>query len=248
MVNPPLAAKKIKLETSHQVIQEGPLPDRETAILMQLAGLNHPHLIKIITAFHHGDDYYMLFPKAKHSLKDWFDTGDFLGNLDFVSWMLPQVEGVAQGLDIVHTNVSSGPSSNLNVAPAVNAGQKGLRGHHGDIAPSNLLIMIDLIGMTAMERKFGRMQLSDFGVGKLMDELPTLSVYSTHNRGQWNYTPPECHGLQAGQISGSTRWKDIWSFGCVLLEIFAWILEGKSAPSTFSNKRYLLFPLRKGNI
>ncbi|QDS74804.1 hypothetical protein FKW77_002230 [Venturia effusa] len=238
VINPPLAAKKIKLESNHQVIQEGPVTDRETDILMQLAGLNHPHLINLITAFHHGDDYYMLFPKAKRSLKEWFDTGEFLGNLDFVWWMLRQVEGIARGLDLVHTDVSNGSSSNLDIATAIGAGKKGLRGHHGDIAPSNLLIMFDLSGMDKIERMYGRMQLTDFGVAKLMNELPTLSVYSTHSRGQWNYTPPECHGLQPGQTSGSTRWKDIWSFGCVLLEIFAWILEGKNAPTTFSNKRF----------
>lgn len=249
MVNPPLAAKKIPLESSHQVIQEGPVPDRETDVSILLAELNHPHLIKLITAFHHGDYYYMLFPKARCSLKDWFDIGDFLGDLKFVLWMLRQFEGVANGLHLVHTNVSKASSSQLNVAAAVDAGQKGLRGHHGDIAPSNLLIMTDLIGIHAieLERDFGRMQLSDFGVAKLMNELPTLSVYSTHSRGQWNYTPPECHGLQPGQISGSSRWKDIWSFGCVLLETFAWMLEGKGAPTTFSTNRYFLLPVLNGN-
>ncbi|KAE9983587.1 hypothetical protein EG328_009755 [Venturia inaequalis] len=224
--NPPLAAKIIEEIPDNLRI----LDNRETTILATLADFKHPHLIQLITAFYHGNKYYMIFPKARTSLRDMFKNEEYTGNTSYLLWLLRQLTGLAGGIDKFHTG-------------AINSGYLGVptereqKGFHGDIAAANILNMDTLCDLSDEELSYGRMQICDFGIGKMVDKQSiAISVVSNTNRGQSSYAPPEATIIKEG-VPTQSRWRDIWSFGCVVFEICLWLLEGKAKLAEFSSEK-----------
>jgi serine/threonine protein kinase len=199
--------------------------DKETEILTNLA---HPNLIQLLTAFYHGKDYYMVFPKARGSLREIFQKEQYTGNVNYLAWLLRQLPGLAGGLNRIHTGM------NNILLPVPAEGDKV--GLHGDIAAANILVMDALSDLREDEYEFGRLQISDFGIGKLMDKRLAISVVSDTNRGQAAYAPPETE-IRLDGSAVQSRWRDIWCFGCVMFEICMWLLEGKESMATFSSQR-----------
>ena len=99
-----------------------------------------------------------------------------------------------------------------------------LTGYHHDLAPRNILVD----GTSFL--------LADFGLSNFKDPAERSSTSFKNNRGF--YIAPECQDLegklQPGRINQAS---DIWSFGCILLEIFVYIKRGKSGVVGFEEAR-----------
>lgn len=85
---------------------------------------------------------------------------------------------------------------------------------HGDLKPGNILV-----------NKEGVCKLADFGSARFLRKQDHDSIVSTI--GTLNYSAPE---VLAG--NESTRFSDIWSFGCVIIEV----LTGKPPWHSISNQ------------
>jgi serine/threonine protein kinase len=235
VLNPPLAAKKLEDPASETQVILDNKENRETRILTNLADFKHPHLIQLITAFYHGREYYMIFPKARSSLRDVFKKEQHVGDTEYLLWLLRQLYGLAGGLNKIHT----GASNDMFLGVPTANGQKGL---HGDIAAANLLIMDTLPDLKENESSFGRTQICDFGIGKMVDNKNiALSVVSVTNRGQPSYAPPEST-CGKSDVPPQSRWRDIWCLGCVFFEICIWLLEGGIKLTEFSSERLVPLP------
>lgn len=83
---------------------------------------------------------------------------------------------------------------------------------------------------TDLEAEYGRLQISDFGLGKFR-EVSTGSV-SINIKGTPTYAAPESTTQRT-----QSRPYDIWSFGCIVIETLTWLLEGRYGLKEFLEDR-----------
>jgi len=166
-------------------------------ILSSLRCLRHPNIIKLITAYTKGQTYNFLLPVANGDLKDLllskYHHPDFQAEDD----ILDSLWGLSAAIEAVHEYF----------AEEFQVRQVGC---HYDIKPSNILC------------QSGRFVLSDFGLSRLRQESD--GSRSLFKQGEGCYIAPECEpsdqDFKPGQIG---RASDIWSLGCVLSEILAYL-------------------------
>lgn len=135
-------------------------------------------------------------------------------------WLAQQLAGIAGALKVVHN-----PQGMLNV-PNPNTTRTG---YMHDIKPENILVFI-------YRGKVCILRLSDFSCAKVVEIVATISgkrdSYKTGSKpGTPTYRAPEI--LE----NASSRPYDMWSLGCVYLELLVWYLEGYKALEMFRESR-----------
>lgn len=195
--------------------------DREFDALVHISGKQNPHLMQLLTAFQHGEDFYLVFPLADCNLKDCFERESHVGDTQYFKWVLGQLVGLAKGILAIHEGTTT---SEL----AVPGGPK--IGYHHDLKPENILLSRwpreGEARFSEAERSFGRLQISDFGMGKFRD--PATGSKSLNIKGTPTYAAPESQSEKQ-----QSRPYDIWSFGCIILEILIWLIEGPQGRQDF---------------
>lgn len=135
-------------------------------------------------------------------------------------WLVQQLAGLVGALKVVHN-----PHGMLNV-PNANTTRTG---YMHDIKPENILVFI-------YRGEICVLRLSDFSCAKVVEILATISgkrdSYKTGSKpGTPTYRAPEI------SENASSRPYDMWSLGCVFLEVLVWYLEGYSALQVFRESR-----------
>lgn len=69
--------------------------------------MNHPHILKLITAFYHNGKHYIITPKADDNLYSLFENRNCLDDMNYLSWILQQLSGLANALEIIHEDPNS---------------------------------------------------------------------------------------------------------------------------------------------
>ncbi|KAF2503365.1 kinase-like protein [Lophium mytilinum] len=228
--NPYLAMKEAKREGSKEDYE------KEWTMLTQLEEFGHQkHLIRLLTSFQHGDKYYLIFPFARSDLQKHFQLVDprEKNQSSHVIWTLEQLQGLAEGLNHVHQNTSSN-----KLQPNDLLGKPVWFGYHHDLKPENLLLFVQIDEtldepLKGFEIDFGRIVMSDFGLGKFRTQLQGSATETI--RGSEVYAAPEAgaKSLQRKQA----RAYDIWSFGCIVLEFIVWLKDGPQGLSKFADTR-----------
>lgn len=206
--------------------------EREIETLNRFSGDNYPHLISLLAAYRHGDDYCLIFRWATSDLKALWKNRSPGPALDRVNlhWMLSQCRGIASGLQKIHfyQTTETRTRENRDDNPPI-------FGRHGDIKPENILLFQN-------QRKpgdQGTLVITDFGLVKFHRD-GTKTYFSARDvPATLTYQPPECDMIGT-RISRSF---DIWSFGCVLLEFITWYLGGWDHVLKFVSKRKSHNPL-----
>lgn len=90
---------------------------------------------------------------------------------------------------------------------------------HGDLKPENILIF-DSNGHSSM----GVWKIADLGLGRYHTAATGERLYPTSNSGAGtiSYQPPESLDAKAA----TSRLYDIWSMGCIMLQLMTWLLYG----------------------
>lgn len=172
---------------------------------------DHPHIIKLLAAFSHNDKHYLVFPWADGSLRSlWRENPAPSVDRQSVLWLIDQLVGLTGALGAIHQYSSKDGSF--------------LSGRHGDIKPENILVFKGT-------RDAVRLCIADFGVARfhtsetrLNRDLPTALTPT--------YRPPE-FDLR----SSASQEYDIWSLGCVCLEMITWLLQGYDGVKSFAASR-----------
>lgn len=133
-------------------------------------------------------------------------------------WLGNQCYGITQGLARIHGVMGDQM-------------QGGRHGRHGDLKPENLLWFKDKHVTGAAQPLNGMLKISDFGLARF---------HGTHSKSRraseagftTTQKAPEYDVLH--KISPKY---DIWSLGCVLLDLTTWYLEGYDAFDNFSKER-----------
>lgn len=208
--------------------------EREAAMLKRF-GFNggqqrrDRHIIMLLAAYKIGEDRCFVFPAAECDLREYFqhnhgplealgsnssDHGK-LDHVDTMRWISEQILRLVAAVKFFHVGNRSSLQAREEFA------------RHGDLKPENILWF-----KTKNDEK-GILVIGDLGITDVRglhsrSNVPNENLHTTPS-----YRAPECDMLD-GTIS---RAYDIWSLGCVFLEIISWILGGEKLRSDFSNER-----------
>ena len=137
----------------------------------------------------------------------------------FVRWLFTQLKGLADALDHLHhlvRNEDESQSHTLKLPGQSKSNQ--VTGYHHDIKPDNILVFVD------DKSSYGTMKLGDFGSANITETDQNLyqksPIYTEKRRGAMTYSSPDLYC-----DNKMTRKADIWTLGCVFLEIMIWCLE-----------------------
>ncbi|GAB1316366.1 hypothetical protein MFIFM68171_06576 [Madurella fahalii] len=169
----------------------------------------HPHLVRLLLTYRHGDDFHMLFCWADGNLRDFWESQPSPERTQALAcWMLNQCHGIADGLREIHGNI---PKDGDLTPTGKNTGR------HGDIKPENILWL----------KRHGEcdnhLLISDFG----MTRFHSFRSHSGHSLPGCSptYRPPEC---DLPWLKISVKY-DIWTLGCLFLDFITWYLLGFDA-------------------
>lgn len=151
--------------------------------------------------------------------------------------MAKQCSGIADGLCQLHrhqTNMINKLGLETDSYSSQGSGtdpsrQIQLFGRHGDIKLQNVLWFRN----PSNEGDMGILKITDFGLAEFKTSRAQIYQGRSHLTFSPPYQPPECdmHGGRVGQSH------DIWSLGCLYLELIAWSLGGWELVKSFQEAR-----------
>lgn len=166
--------------------------------------LQDDHLIKLVKSYRHGDNYNFIFPRARTNLNSILRDEDPESRLNFEGplYLHPlwnQMLGVAKGLHKV-----------LDYEVADTKPENSMYGYHLDLKPDNILVY-----------GANHLVITDFGQANFKNADGTTSRVNGMG-GNEMYAPPE---IDLDNVV-NTRKYDIWSLGCILLEVCTFVANG----------------------
>jgi serine/threonine protein kinase len=175
--------------------------------------LRDPHIVKIIKTYKHGSKYNIIFPLSRTNLRHYLREEQFVNPISPLEanpiWR--QVLGIANALDRI---------INFGVRDTLSANDRGYYGFHFDLKPENILVEND-----------GTLLISDFGQAAFVERGGSSRV--DNHGGTEAYAPPEIDNLNERQ----TQRYDIWSLGCIFIEIVTVIVLGSNSLNEFDKFR-----------
>ena len=191
-------------------------------MLKEIRKYAHAHIVTHLAAWTRDERYYILFPLAQCNLREYMAQNKFAKNNVF--WLLDQFRGMAEAVKRIHDlSYTEAQTTSLMVNTSA-PGERRTAWHH-DIKPENILYFHDSYSNCGMFR------ISDWGCGKV-NTYRTRSYNTKSPIGTITYEPPEY--TYQGKTS---RPYDVWSLGCVFLEILVWAVFGSKAVESFSDQR-----------
>lgn len=168
-------------------------------------GLRHKHIIemKAIITWEGKGNYFMFQWADGGSLRDLYKRSPRPTlNAKFVKQVLRQLAGLSSALNELH---------NYKKHDKANGSYR-----HGDLKPENILRFSN-------GTEVGLLKISDLGLAKHHVYETGLRGPTVTRHGTPLYEPPEV--ILEPEIARSRQY-DIWSMGCVLLELLVWLMYG----------------------
>ena len=188
--------------------------------LKRFNGLVHDHLVTLLATFTLNKRYYFLFPYADGTLEQYWENVK-TPNLDLatVRWVSTQCSGIMAAIDSIHDPKHL---KNLTVKKY---------GRHGDIKPDNIL------WFRSSKDLSGILVVSDMGLSSFNRDTSRSNIPNTKIPKVPGYRPPECD-VEGGTIS---RAYDIWTLGCLFLELLTWLIGGWKLVEQFQKERKSIY-------
>lgn len=185
----------------------------EERILSILNGIRHPNILELLGSYTLRDEVSLIFPLASQSLKAVFSSDERPPGFETDFNIITALPGLASALQALHFYVNDGVS---------------FIGCHHDLKPDNVLLMD------------GKFILSDFGLSTFKDHAATSDSY--FRVGQSYYFAPECEDCENDfQLNHIARSSDIWSLGCIFLEMLVYMARGAAGVANFTKDRKVTF-------
>ncbi|KAL8347819.1 hypothetical protein RB601_002871 [Gaeumannomyces tritici] len=192
--------------------------ENELAALRMFSGSGSPnsHIVQLLTSFQHGNRYHFLFPWAEGDLSAlWRRNPSPPHDARLARWVGAQAQGLSEALVAIH---------NGSAAPKY-GDHEDIACRHGDLKPDNILFFPSFADGSIN----GKLVLADFGLSEF--HRPTPPPTSGRNLGSqhiFGFTPAYCAPeLDTSSTRPPELSADIWSLGCVLLELLTWANFGK---------------------
>ncbi|KAK5053838.1 hypothetical protein LTR84_001800 [Exophiala bonariae] len=209
----------------------------ESSTLTRLAEVPHPNITTHLASWNQDGCCYMLFRRANCNLHTYMENPSPQLTKPTMLALLSQMRGLADGLRHIH---NLGPSNlepdrvdeDVKGKGKRKAGRRRQACFHHDLKPRNILVTVnpdtgDLL-----------FSISDFGtarIGQILSGSAQHSFFPTRpSAGDAVYGAPDAI------LEGSTsRPYDMWSMGCMFLELLTWIvgLEEEDNVKNFADRR-----------
>ncbi|KAK2009776.1 HET-domain-containing protein [Colletotrichum eremochloae] len=183
--------------------------------LDRLRNFTSKHLIKPIAAYEHRGDRCLLFPWAEggNLFEFWRRyEGNPLAK-DNLKWVTHQITGLFDALEELDRNIC----------------------RHGDLKPENILLFIEGGKQT--------LQIADLGLAKFHEKETRIrkayNLATLTPPGTSRYEPPEedeHRRERSHDWDTRSRAYDVWSMGCVVLELLIWLAYGYQAVVQFRSE------------
>jgi serine/threonine protein kinase len=210
-----------------KVLHEGPVNNEkqyrnEVEQLKRFSGLVHDHLVTVLATFTLRKRFHFLFPYAECALDQYWNYKVLRPTLDLatVQWVSKQCLGLIEAMHTIHE------PDHINLLQGVRK-----YGRHGDIKPDNILWF-----STTRDPK-GILVISDMGLSALNSAKSRSNVPGRALPGAPGYRPPECE-IEGGVVS---RAFDVWTMGCLFLELVTWLLGGQEMLYQFQSQRMSVY-------
>ncbi|KAI4947573.1 hypothetical protein J4E91_006393 [Alternaria rosae] len=206
----------------------------EERILKQLQTFNDPHIVELLASYCTLDSYALVFPLANGNMDQLMEHDLPTSSAEFTTtWVVEQMQGLAKALQYLHT----GDDKNRSY------------GRHGDINPGNILwYSADQEGTPPL----GTLKIADFGRSEfrsLSQRQPSIrkalcegTPLHCLDYAYGTYAAPECD--IPTNVCSDRRASDIWSLGCVFLDLLVWSLEGAKERTRLHRKLHSDVPGR----
>ncbi len=185
--------------------------EKELYNLSMLKMLRHPNIVEMLAAYTFKGRHNLLFHKA-----DGKTLGDVLEDSPHPSFrtleqMIIAISGLCSALHALH-NFHVSHMEFLAI------------GCHHDLKPDNILV------------NKGSFLLADFGLSTIKDSKKASDTSFKKVRG--DYVAPECENLEElSKRNVINRSSDIWSLGCIILELITHVMTGPEGVRDFETER-----------
>lgn len=202
--------------------------NKELKMLKRFSGLDHPNIITLLATYTLNNRFHFIFPAAEYDLLMYWKihpgplVNPASANREGLLWLSGQIRDLLAALVHIH----QGQKIHLDT--------EAMFGRHGDIKPANIL------WFRSRKEKRGVFVVSDFGIADAHKEETRSIIAGADLPVTPRYRAPECD-IRDGRIS---RAYDVWSLGCVLLEMTCWILGANELRERF--KEILVSPYITG--
>lgn len=184
--------------------------EREVKALQKICRLRLPHVVDIAAMIAIGKKQYFLFPWADggNLLNLWKSRDSHLHRSEIAEQRIPdivdQLVGLAHALKTLH-DFHHGNADSYR---------------HGDLKPENILIFD-----SKDSNSLGVWKMADLGLARYHMAATGDRIHPTSNSGAGtiSYQPPETVNAKSAPTS---RLYDIWSMGCIILQLMTWLLYG----------------------
>lgn len=212
----PFALKMLRRGQEHLFV-------RELEAHMHFAATKHPHIVTLLMAYEQAGRSHLLFPWADGTLTTFFQSRAVSPSAEVILWLLGQFVGLAEALESIHCVSLVSEEDNGRGSGVAHCGS------HGDIKPDNIL-WFQPLSQVNWNEDCGVLVITDFGLARLQQtDASRGSPVSTEGRGgTLAYAPPD---------SDHSPSYDVFSLGCVLMEVAAWIAGGPEAWQRFHSAR-----------
>jgi len=164
--------------------------------------LETEHLIKALAYYRKGKDHFLLFPWATGGdLEVFWRKTEPQNSNEFTTWIFTQLAGMAGAIEVLHNGTRDGHC------------------RHGDIKPQNILCFEGNNAGTPT-----RLVIADVGLARIHQHATENRHHTVPPSSTIKYEAPE---VQLAPLNAPrSRLMDIWSLGCVFLELIIWMLYG----------------------
>lgn len=187
---------------------------RETNALQAIGRRNFPHVVDVRGFFTQGSKIYLVFPWADGgNLMDFWEEHNAYADrchiaTHFVPHIMRQLREIASALESLHDFKRNGRASY----------------RHGDLKPENILVFRS---QNILNDLPGTWKMSDLGLARMHEEVTGarygMQATSMRGFGTTSYKPPEAFSKPNYP---TTRLFDIWSMGCIILQLITWLVYG----------------------
>lgn len=183
----------------------------EVDCLELLRHLRHECIVELLASYEHRNEHYLIFPILSMDLSEFLTReerfGDFVNNSTFYN----ALSGLTSAVQSIHE--ISIVSEDLLISKI---------GYHHDIRPKNILVKPNMLVLT------------DFGLARF--KMPDEGSQTRWKNTIGDYIAPECMSEDYTHLEVG-RSIDIWSLGCLLTEVAAYMERGPSGVMDFRQKR-----------
>lgn len=201
----------------------------------------HRHIITLLATYKQGGNYCFVFPAADCDLDEYIKKkpglakpapGGTTATIDegTARWLSEQIVGLVAAVNLMHGASSDSPDSLTTADPKFT--------RHGDLKLENIL------WFRSKTDGNGILVIGDLGLADIHGEHSRSNVRNDNLAVTMTYRAPEWD-IKDAKIS---RAYDIWTLGCVFLEIIAWALGGNAQREKFSNERVKTAKFAKTNM